>query len=538
MRRTLWLWRGSICALAALWCVLASAADLTFEERVAAQRAIERVYYEARIWPEVNGPKLSFEQTVPVSVLRDKVAEAVANSNAVSTLRGRPLSATELRAEVERMKRTTRAPEMLDKLFAALGNDPWLIAEMLARPLLAERFLEAWNAKAQPFDVVDLDTDEESGSTPAGGPCADGTWDPISTFLGPGKRAWHTAVWTGTEMIVWGGRYYAAIPNDGILNSGARYNPATNSWTRTSAIGAPEKRSKHTAVWTGTEMIVWGGQQQPSGLFKALSTGGRYNPVTNTWVATSLTNTPPQAYDHTAVWTGQEMIVWGGQNQGGSWATVGRYNPSTNSWILTPPGLNAPTKRYKHVAVWTGSEMLVWGGWGSFVGALNDGGRYNPNTNSWTPISTVGAPAPRQSAAVVWTGSKMLVWGGALSNNSPTVYDSGGLYDPAADSWTPTSLAGAPPAATLAQGAWTGTQMVVWGGRGTGGDNNGVALDTGGIYTPATDSWTATSLVGAPLARANHSAVWTGSQFIVFGGQAEPPGPMFQFDGRALCVAP
>ena len=43
-----------------------------------------------------------------------------------------------------------------------------------------------------------------------------------------------------------------------------------------------------------------------------LNTGGRYNPSTDSWTATSTTNAPAARYDHTAVWTGSEMIVWGG----------------------------------------------------------------------------------------------------------------------------------------------------------------------------------------------------------------------------------
>ena len=71
----------------------------------------------------------------------------------------------------------------------------------------------------------------------------------------PAVRYSHTAVWTGTEMIVWGGY------SNAYLNGGGRYNPATNTWAAggTSTSGAPGGRSTHTAVWTGTEMIVWGG---------------------------------------------------------------------------------------------------------------------------------------------------------------------------------------------------------------------------------------------------------------------------------------
>ena len=61
-------------------------------------------------------------------------------------------------------------------------------------------------------------------------------------------------MWTGSEMIVWGG-----YGNSGYLNTGGRYDPVTDSWTATSTINAPTGRWLHTAVWTGSQMIVWGG---------------------------------------------------------------------------------------------------------------------------------------------------------------------------------------------------------------------------------------------------------------------------------------
>src|SRR5437867_3069725 len=103
-----------------------------------------------------------------------------------------------------------------------------------------------------------------------------------------------------------------------------------------------------------------------------MNTGGRYNPSTDTWAASSLTtgeglNVPEGRSEHSAVWTGSEMIVWGGfiGYLGGS-NTGGRYNPSTDSWatssLTTGSGPNIPAARANHTAVWTGSEMIVWGG--------------------------------------------------------------------------------------------------------------------------------------------------------------------------------
>ena len=53
-------------------------------------------------------------------------------------------------------------------------------------------------------------------------------------------------------------------------------------------------------------MIVWGGWNGSN----SFNTGGRYNPGTDGWTAISTTNAPAARYDHTAVWTSNEMIVW------------------------------------------------------------------------------------------------------------------------------------------------------------------------------------------------------------------------------------
>src|SRR5439155_8929999 len=90
-------------------------------------------------------------------------------------------------------------------------------------------------------------------ASPSGG-CTDDTWTATSTTNAPTARVFHTAVWTGSEMIVWGG-YDGAHHFD----TGGRYNPSTDSWTGTSTTNAPTGRYNHTAVGTGTDMMVWSG---------------------------------------------------------------------------------------------------------------------------------------------------------------------------------------------------------------------------------------------------------------------------------------
>src|SRR5205823_12151356 len=143
-------------------------------------------------------------------------------------------------------------------------------------------------------------------------------------------------------------------------NTGGRYDPATDSWTATGTTNAPAARYYHTAVWTGTRMVVWGGLDNVIGYS---NTGGRYNPATDSWTATDTTNAPEARYLHTAVWTGSRMIVWGGydSNPGQYLNTGGRYDPSTDSSTATSTP-NAPEDRYYHTAGWTARMMIVWCG--------------------------------------------------------------------------------------------------------------------------------------------------------------------------------
>ncbi len=59
---------------------------------------------------------------------------------------------------------------------------------------------------------------------------------------------------------------------------------------------------------------------------------------------------------------------------------------------------DAPEERSDHTMVWTGTEMIVWGGQHSST--LDTGGRYDPSTDTWTPTSTVDAPSPRRYPTV------------------------------------------------------------------------------------------------------------------------------------------
>src|SRR5437899_832501 len=123
---------------------------LTFAERVANQRAIEDVYWHHRIWPnERPDPKPSLDAVMSQAQLENKVADYLRKSQALEDYWQRPLTAEQLQTEMDRMAQNTKQPEVLREVFAALGNDPFVIAECLARPALADRLLTSWYAYDQ-----------------------------------------------------------------------------------------------------------------------------------------------------------------------------------------------------------------------------------------------------------------------------------------------------------------------------------------------------------------------------------------------------
>jgi N-acetylneuraminic acid mutarotase len=289
-------------------------------------------------------------------------------------------------------------------------------------------------------------------------------------------------------------------------------------------------------------MIVWGGYGDPDGNGPMppafLNTGGIYDPETDTWTALNTTGAPSPRKLHAAVWAGEigptpRMVVWGGYGGGTDYPiTGGMYDPALDTWTAMDT-TGAPTGRYNMAAAWMlGHTMVVWGGWNHTAGgAQGSGGRFQLGVEPsglWQSLSTSGAPPATSNLASTHTGSsnRLLVFGG--SPGSGSVVNTGGQYDPSGNAWTSMSTTGAPTAREAATMVWTGSRAIVWGGAGTSAPTN-----TGGIFNPtanAISAWLATSSAAAPLARSYHTAVWTGSRMIVWGGYNN--GPLG--DGAAL----
>jgi hypothetical protein len=254
------------------------------------------------------------------------------------------------------------------------------------------------------------------------------------------------------------------------------------AWAAVSQAGAPSARSKHTALWTGTRMIIWGGRTGPGA---ETDTGALYDPATDTWTAMSTTSAPAARHTHGAVWTGSEMIVWGGFGGGVSRNDGGAYDPTTDSWRpLAASGIGGRTN---HVMEWTGAEVVVWGGRDG-ANLQPGGARYNPALDQWLPMSA-SPLAARFNAAAVWVEPGMnMPNGGVVMFGGANFFDwfsDGAFWDPVGNSWTvipttpgPAPAGGAPPGHPL-----EGTTSVTFQGSGAvyywGGWDGGNHYDIG-----------------------------------------------------------
>ncbi|MCA9977353.1 MAG: hypothetical protein KC413_16455, partial [Anaerolineales bacterium] len=507
-----------------------NAAALTFADRVACRQAIEQVYWDRRTWPAENeGVRPTLDELLPSDLLQQQIEDTLRQSSALAELWGETITPERLQAEINRMAANSQQPEALAELWQALDNDPLLIAECLARPQLVNRLITnqyatddrlhgdlraqataELNQLASATQLVTLSGDyqevtwvvDEDSLTESGSMAVDAAQfaerraelttyfdaanghlpvQQVSALQEDSSRFYAVAVlesdpthlrlgiisWAKQPLESWWTTVRDQFSADAAATSFAYALPilgqgnSNETWTPTQAL--PDPRYEHGAVWTGSEMVVWGGMSVVGRYFRD---GGRYNPATDTWTLMSYTNAPEAGITPAVTWTGTEVLVWGTD------AVGGRYNPLTNSWTAMT-SVNAPEARSYFAHSWTGTELIVWGG--VTPSATNSGGRYNPSTGTWTSLPTGGAPSPRGYLPGVWSGEEFIVWGGYTGSQ---LFNDGARYNPTTNSWTAIAPVNAPSERYFHTAVWTGTEMIVWGGS---------FLDnSGGRYNPVT----------------------------------------------------
>ncbi len=166
-------------------------------------------------------------------------------------------------------------------------------------------------------------------------------------------------VWTGSDVIVWGG-----CSNRGGFGDGAAYDPQRDEWEEIAE--APVQGClRSSVVWTGQHMIVFDGHG-----------GAAYDPRRDEWEAISAAPLLA-AGEGTAAWTGTSMVVSGGSTgpDVGYLTVAAAYDPTRKRWKLLP-GLPAP--RADHSTIWSGRSLIVWGGATEGGHSLADGASLKP----------------------------------------------------------------------------------------------------------------------------------------------------------------
>jgi N-acetylneuraminic acid mutarotase len=298
---------------------------------------------------------------------------------------------------------------------------------------------------------------------------------------------------------------------------GVAYDPAADTWSR-----LPDVRSSnpygYSTVWTGEEMLVLG-----------LGEVRAYDPLTNRWRRRAAER--KGGAGGLVVWTGRELIDWGGGCCGDASSSGGAYDPAANTWRTLASSPLHPSQR--PVGAWTGRELIVFVGGNDpatgdpWPADLARAAAYNPTTDTWRRIAPL--PAPRDGAAAVWDGREVLVVGGAASPGGPLARV-GFAYNPATNRWR--RLPSMESGRTEFAAVWTGKRLLIWGGRTTRGGPP-QRPPRGFAYNPATNRWS--RLAEAPLpGRLVPAAVWTGRVMIVWGGGIQRPPYEGFTDGAAF----
>jgi hypothetical protein len=194
--------------------------------------------------------------------------------------------------------------------------------------------------------------------------------------------------------------------------------------------------------------------------------------------------------------------------------------PDTGPLTELPPGWTElprpPEVRHHGATRWTGETLLMWGGSvpADTSRPVADGFAFDAGTRVWTEIAQ-SPLAARMYPASAWTGTELLVWGGLEGDSLSTgQLGDGAAYDPLRREWR--ALPPAPISARAPLSVWTGEELIVWGTA----VRVGHPPRDGAAYRPATGSWR--RIPDAPVELTDAAAVWTGTEFIVFGAKLSP----------------
>jgi hypothetical protein len=218
-------------------------------------------------------------------------------------------------------------------------------------------------------------------------------------------------VWTGREAIGWGG----GCCGDAWSN-GAAYDPTTGRYRALPRSPLAPSQGP-LGAWTGRELVLLVDGIDPATAKPypgTLARAAAYDPVARTWRRIAPLPVTGR-FAGNAVWDGHDVLV---AAAGPGARSTYAYDPAMNRWRRLA---SLPRARAGATAIWTGDRLILWGGQNlaaNVPGGLRDGLVYEPEANRWSTIPA--APMRSSGSAVTWTGRSLLVVGGTIGSSKAT----------------------------------------------------------------------------------------------------------------------
>jgi hypothetical protein len=265
-------------------------------------------------------------------------------------------------------------------------------------------------------------------------------WQPLGREGAPSPRRGASAVWTGKLLFVWGG---VEPSTEAPCDSGALYDPATDSWQPIAADGAPPARSRAGVVWTGHEVVVLGGLASPD---VALADAAAYDPTAGTWRSFSKPSAKQLSprFAPSLFSISKEIVVLGGMSKRPSaqhfkQATdSARLEISSGKWRpFSHPADVFPASASLH-AVQAGSKLLAWHAVGAPIEKHPwEAALYDVKADAWRKLRLDSAPHGHTPDVVFSTGKEIAIWGRYTYPGSAWKMERGGVLDPISLAWKP-----------------------------------------------------------------------------------------------------
>ncbi|WP_188944969.1 hypothetical protein [Nakamurella endophytica] len=363
---------------------------------------------------------------------------------------------------------------------------------------------------------------------------AHGTWQELPAAPISG-RSDAVGAWTGSLVLIWGGRDATSRGRPLLLGDGASYDPATRRWNQLPPSPLPPRASA-LSVWTGRQLLIWGGQG-PTG--NNYTDGAAFTPATRTWTALPSLPDPTgptgPVRDRALVWTGTAAVLFtaGAEAPAATAASsvaAHRFVPGASSWTELPSlHLSAGHPAQRIAAVATDRQVWLWAQWSSskVLERHEQGQPTSTATRDGTDVFTLDAttfrwrtsgtvPGGQGISPPWWTGTHILLPAGVYPRTypGPRQTDLHGLTVDPTDG-TSTAMPHGPVDDLRPTYVWTGQLLVAANSSDDRGGPPQTLTGHAAAWDPVTRIWTA--LHPAPASAPGGVVLWTGRQLFVWG---------------------